>query len=715
MKALCRALAASLLLWTAVSAAAANLMAPGVALELSTAFLRRLNFPAIFKREIPVVNPKIKTSVHFEGATSSPMKQTTPSFSRTFTINLQDGVATNNGGNNGNNGGGNTFSTINSGSSNGNSNNGNPNSSPGNSNNNGSPGGNSNGNSNSQMSVSGMKNAVIQNSPQANQPPSQSSSIVTVTSSSSAFTPTITAASSIRDPIQQPSSARTNNSSDKSRTASLIASPTFAFVNPIQPEGVELKSNTTTLTEIIDDPSLSSNFYDSSWLAKNGKQLTWQVTPSADREIEGIFVDFGDGCVNLNNTGSKIEKSLDRIALFSVQDILNSSSVNCNLNLETRLMRIQSTSIHNSSLVAALIYVPSELFERNSTFSGELTNMFWFGSEKFSFPFAVVFSLTDFSEIRGRITMGIGALDPLDIVASPWSSIAKIKTHPSMTLSDSQLSEIRGGTTGLGLRAFRTIWNITIYTSSDDDNNSWSIVLQFFISMFAVLLVIWIPTYIFLQRRRRRLLEMQANTIQEPIPETVEASLLNNIPLVTFSPALAAALLRSPVTPTDATDASLTQNPQLLRNLHQKHTSKQIRPPPAAFDPNGSRHTSVSNSITSEESRLSLNSIQSMQSLVVTRNTGAEKDDAVRDEEVPACAVCIEDFVNGDVLRVLACSHVFHRECIDNWLTTRSVLCPLCRLDVRPGLIESQNKAVKLDVVEENPFEVMDDPFADEK
>jgi hypothetical protein len=32
------------------------------------------------------------------------------------------------------------------------------------------------------------------------------------------------------------------------------------------------------------------------------------------------------------------------------------------------------------------------------------------------------------------------------------------------------------------------------------------------------------------------------------------------------------------------------------------------------------------------------------------------------------CAVCLEDFVDGDQLRVLGCRHRFHTTCVDRWL-----------------------------------------------
>ncbi|KAK9916228.1 hypothetical protein WJX75_000255 [Coccomyxa subellipsoidea] len=45
------------------------------------------------------------------------------------------------------------------------------------------------------------------------------------------------------------------------------------------------------------------------------------------------------------------------------------------------------------------------------------------------------------------------------------------------------------------------------------------------------------------------------------------------------------------------------------------------------------------------------------------------------------CAVCIEDYRDGEKLRVLPCKHRFHLECIDQWLSARKPLCPICKWD----------------------------------
>ncbi|KQK18121.1 E3 ubiquitin-protein ligase ATL15 [Brachypodium distachyon] len=52
--------------------------------------------------------------------------------------------------------------------------------------------------------------------------------------------------------------------------------------------------------------------------------------------------------------------------------------------------------------------------------------------------------------------------------------------------------------------------------------------------------------------------------------------------------------------------------------------------------------------------------------------------------EAVECVVCLQELVDGDVVRVLpACKHFFHGGCIDVWLRTRSS-CPVCRAYPEP-------------------------------
>lgn len=45
------------------------------------------------------------------------------------------------------------------------------------------------------------------------------------------------------------------------------------------------------------------------------------------------------------------------------------------------------------------------------------------------------------------------------------------------------------------------------------------------------------------------------------------------------------------------------------------------------------------------------------------------------------CSICMEEFDEGDDMRSLPCCHIFHQECIDDWLT-RKTLCPVCDFDL---------------------------------
>lgn len=48
------------------------------------------------------------------------------------------------------------------------------------------------------------------------------------------------------------------------------------------------------------------------------------------------------------------------------------------------------------------------------------------------------------------------------------------------------------------------------------------------------------------------------------------------------------------------------------------------------------------------------------------------------------CAICCEEYITGDILRLLRrCKHEFHLECLDKWAFTsvnadRKPACPLC-------------------------------------
>eukprot|EP00747_Dinoflagellata_sp_TGD_P193723 gnl/TRDRNA2_/TRDRNA2_60250_c0_seq1.p1 gnl/TRDRNA2_/TRDRNA2_60250_c0~~gnl/TRDRNA2_/TRDRNA2_60250_c0_seq1.p1 ORF type:complete len:339 (+),score=30.87 gnl/TRDRNA2_/TRDRNA2_60250_c0_seq1:84-1100(+) len=59
-----------------------------------------------------------------------------------------------------------------------------------------------------------------------------------------------------------------------------------------------------------------------------------------------------------------------------------------------------------------------------------------------------------------------------------------------------------------------------------------------------------------------------------------------------------------------------------------------------------------------------------------SRTTTTSEEDRTCDS--PVCPICLEEFQESQVLRVLACSHQYHAACADGWLKN-STLCPLCK------------------------------------
>ncbi|KAF9198687.1 hypothetical protein BGZ49_000415 [Haplosporangium sp. Z 27] len=89
-------------------------------------------------------------------------------------------------------------------------------------------------------------------------------------------------------------------------------------------------------------------------------------------------------------------------------------------------------------------------------------------------------------------------------------------------------------------------------------------------------------------------------------------------------------------------------------------------------------------SIRAIEAAAALNATTQQEPAIVSNTSTSEEGE----ETGETCAVCLEDFSDGEEIRILPCHHEFHCECIDPWLTRKSSTCPLCKYDCMPQTTE---------------------------
>lgn len=62
--------------------------------------------------------------------------------------------------------------------------------------------------------------------------------------------------------------------------------------------------------------------------------------------------------------------------------------------------------------------------------------------------------------------------------------------------------------------------------------------------------------------------------------------------------------------------------------------------------------------------------------ITITKNNLKKFNDKI-------CNICMDTYKNTNILTELPCNHLFHKECIKQWVCSENVHCPMCRHDTR--------------------------------
>ncbi len=70
--------------------------------------------------------------------------------------------------------------------------------------------------------------------------------------------------------------------------------------------------------------------------------------------------------------------------------------------------------------------------------------------------------------------------------------------------------------------------------------------------------------------------------------------------------------------------------------------------------------------------------------------------DSMRNERSQNCPICLEDYINGELISITKCNHVYHNKCIVEWRKV-SDTCPLCMspLKLKRGKLKNMLRKIK--------------------
>ena len=88
--------------------------------------------------------------------------------------------------------------------------------------------------------------------------------------------------------------------------------------------------------------------------------------------------------------------------------------------------------------------------------------------------------------------------------------------------------------------------------------------------------------------------------------------------------------------------------------------------------------------------------------------------------DVNQCIICLENYIENDVIRILDCAHCFHKNCSDEWLYLNN-RCPICNQNISSAINvhsynnnnndddkKEKNKKIEIEMVEMNHAQSID-------
>eukprot|EP00924_Labyrinthula_sp_SR-Ha-C_P004625 maker-scaffold_1-snap-gene-6.4-mRNA-1 protein AED:0.00 eAED:0.00 QI:140/1/1/1/1/1/2/159/576 len=88
---------------------------------------------------------------------------------------------------------------------------------------------------------------------------------------------------------------------------------------------------------------------------------------------------------------------------------------------------------------------------------------------------------------------------------------------------------------------------------------------------------------------------------------------------------------------------------------------------------------------TSKSSKNSQKSKDSLSDVETDSDSGSQAEESIQNQSIidcDNCVICLSEFNLDDYATVLPCKHIYHKECIEPWLTNKSSLCPICKQSI---------------------------------